>query len=349
MSEFPLLPLPALETRVPPPGRGFPPTVPRHPPRARQAERLGPVFDRLASAFAGGRDPVELRQDPASLAPERVIVFEVAGSISDFVAACRKVPGLEYLAEQDMEFEPDDDFWVVDTREGKKGQRRDDKAVGGCLYAAMPDLQALGNLLSLWRHHQQGLPAEHGFTPWFNLFDQLHGLRPWGPQDRIPDDVREHFLFDLETDPESTLVLEVELWYRQSGAQRERARRELAGVVAQAGGSVVHQASIPPIRYEAALIRLPRQEVRRVIDRKPVHLVICDDIMFVRPQCAAFPPPGRHRSWPGAVPQGPLPPRDEPPIVALLDGVPVQRHRLLEGRVAIDDPDGLEVQVSAGD
>ena len=294
--------------------------------------------------FAGGRDPVELREDPASLAPERVIVFEVAGSISDFVAACRKVPGLEYLAEQDTEFEPDDDFWVVDTREGKKGQRRGDKAVGGRLYAAMPDLRALRELLSLWERHQRRLKPEPGRKAWFDLFKLLRVLRPWGPEDRIPDELREHFLFDIESDPESTVALEVELWYRESGAQRERARRELAGVVAQAGGSIVHQASIPPIRYEAALIRLPRQEVRRVIDREPVHLVVCDDIMFVRPQCTASPRPVQRRSWPGAVPEGPLPARDEPPIVALLDGVPVQKHRLLEGRVAIDDPDGLDQQ-----
>ena len=43
----------------------------------------------MASVLEGGRDPVELRDDPASLAPERVIVFEVAGSITDFAAACR--------------------------------------------------------------------------------------------------------------------------------------------------------------------------------------------------------------------------------------------------------------------
>ncbi len=268
----------------------------------------------------------------------------MAGSIVDFAAACRNVTGLDYIAEQDTEFEADDDFWIVDTRKGKEGQRRDDKAVGGYLYAAMPDLRALRDLLSLWRRHQEGRPAERGFTPWFKLFDQLHGLRPWGPEDRIPEDVREHFLFDLESDPESTLALEIELWYRESQSQRERARRELAEVVAQAGGSIVHQASIPPIRYEAALVRLPPQEVRRVIDRESVHLVVADDIMFVRPQCTAYPRPGHRRSWPGAVPAGPLPAPDEPPIVALLDGVPVQRHRLLEGRVAIDDPDGLDEQ-----
>lgn len=344
MPDFPLLPLPALEIASPQPGSGFPPTLPRHPQRARQAERLGPVFDRLASVFAGRRDPVELRDDPASLAPERVIVFEVAGSISDFAAACRKVPGLEYLAEQDTEFEPDDDFWVVDTRKETKGQRRDDKAVGGRLYAAMPDLRALRELLSLWERHQGRLEAEDGRKAWFDLFKLLRVLRPWGPVDRISDAAREDFLIDLESDPESRVSLEVELWYRESELQRERARRNLAGVVAQAGGSVVHQASIAPIGYEAALVRLPREEVQRVIDREPVHLVVSDDIMFVRPQSLGFPQPARRRASTGAAPGGPLPARDEPPIVALLDGVPVQRHRLLDRRVIIDDPDGLDAR-----
>ena len=193
----------------------------------------------------------------------------------------------------------------------------------------MPDLQALRELLSLWERHQGRLEAEDGRKAWFDLFKLLRVLRPWGPEDRISDAAREDFLIDLESDPESRVSLEVELWYRESELQRERARRNLAGVVAQAGGSVVHRASIPPIGYEAALVRLPREEVLRVIDREPVHLVVSDDIMFVRPQSLGFPQPARRRASTGAAPDGPLPARDEPPIAALLDGVPVQRHRLL--------------------
>lgn len=345
MPEFPLLPLPALEIQDPPPGKPFPPPPgPRHPTRARQAERLGPIFDRLAAVVSEDRDPVELRDDPASLAPERVIVFEVAGSIGDFAAACRKVPGLEYFTERETEFEPDDDFWVVDTRRHKEGERRDDQAVGGRLYAAMPDVRALRELLSLWTRHQQGSEAEYGFKPWFNLFDHLHGLRPWGPEDRIPDEAREDFLFDLKSHSESTVALEVELWYRGSEQRRERARQDLADVVAQAGGSIVHQSSIPPVGYEAALVRLPRDELERLIDREPVHLVVCDDVMFVRPQCSTFPQPADRRALAGLEPEGPLPEQDKPPVVGLLDGVPVQKHQLLEGRVVIDDPHGLDEQ-----
>ncbi len=269
MPEFPLLPLPPQEIREPPTGKSFPPSQPRLPGRARQVERLDPAFDRLAAVLREDGDPVVARDDPAGLAPERVVVFEVAGSIRDFAAACRKVPGLEYLAEQDCEFEPDDDFWEVDTRKGREGQPRNDKPVGGRVYAAMPDVGALRQLRSLWK-------------------------------------------------------------------------RELERVVAQARGSVVHRASIPAIAYEAALVELPREEMNRLVEREPVHLVVCDDIMFVRPQCFPVVQPASPHVADGGSPEGPLPPSNLPPIAALLDGVPVQRHQLLDERVVIDDPDGLD-------
>ena len=342
MPEFPLLPLPPLEIGEPPTGPRFVPSTPQHPGRARQAARLGPVFDRLAATLDEDGDPVVLGDDPAGLAPERVIVFEVAGSIRDFAAACTKVPGLEYLAEREFEFEPDEDFWLVDTRKGKEGQPRDDKPIGGRVYAAMPDMRALRELLSLWRRYREDSKADHGFTGWFDLFDRLRDLRPWGPEDRISDDALVDFRADLDEDHPGPITVEVELWYRENAQQRDRARREMARVVAQAGGSVVHRASIPPIAYEAALVHLPRREMDRVLKREPVHLVLCDDIMFVRPQCSPLPQPGSTLLTAGELPGGPVPTPDKLPIAALLDGVPVQRHQLLDGRVVIDDPDALE-------
>lgn len=51
------------------------------------------------------RDPtgLELRADPAALAPERLLVFEVRGSIGAFAAAVRNVPGLELIDEEELE------------------------------------------------------------------------------------------------------------------------------------------------------------------------------------------------------------------------------------------------------
>jgi hypothetical protein len=36
----------------------------------------------------------------------------------------------------------------------------------------------------------------------------------------------------------------------------------------------------------------------------------------------------------------PLPREDQPPVVAVLDGMPMENHPLLDGRLIVDDPEG---------
>ena len=63
--------------------------------------------------------------------------------------------------------------------------------------------------------------------------------------------------------------------------------------------------------------------------------------MFVRPQSSTdVPEPGNQAEPEPAIPDEE--PFDLPPIAALLDGVPVQNHVLLDRRLEMDDPDGLE-------
>ena len=56
---------------------------------------------------------------------------------------------MEFLAEEETAFDPDEDFFEVDTRKGREGQRRMDRPIGGRLYLAMPDVGALRQLISL--------------------------------------------------------------------------------------------------------------------------------------------------------------------------------------------------------
>src|SRR4026207_468593 len=77
-------------------------------PPGRQTQAFSPKFDRLAEVLR--RDPtgLELRADPATLAPERLLVFEVRGTIGTFAAAVRNVPGLELIDEEELEADRDD-------------------------------------------------------------------------------------------------------------------------------------------------------------------------------------------------------------------------------------------------
>jgi hypothetical protein len=66
--------------------------------------------------------------------------------------------------------------------------------------------------------------------------------------------------------------------------------------------------------------------------------------MFLRPQ-TVLSAPGEHDTADGPPPPDGAPqPAIAEPIVALLDGVPVQAHERLDGRLILDDPDDLQRQ-----
>ena len=56
-------------------------------------------------------------------------VLEVAGSVVDFQALAARVEGLEFLGDEEIEFEPD-------TRKGREGEPRTERPLGGRVYVA---------------------------------------------------------------------------------------------------------------------------------------------------------------------------------------------------------------------
>ena len=87
---------------------------------------IGPKFTRLAEVLARGENALELRADPAGLAPERLLVFEVRGSISAFAAAIQQIAGLELVDEEELEGDEGDEHPFA--------------------YLLVPDMAALRNL-----------------------------------------------------------------------------------------------------------------------------------------------------------------------------------------------------------
>jgi len=341
MTEYPLLPVPKPGRDKRPKGGGGGGKV-QTPSRARQRDRLGPAFQRLRNVFDRDGDPLSLREDPLGIAPERALVFEVAGSIGDFSAAVARIGGLDFLADEEMIFDPDEDFGVIETRKGREPGIRADKSIAGRLYMAMPDTQALRHLLSLWRRYETGQAAPHGFAPWFEVFEHLHTLRAWGPADRIPDETIHYLEEELAAQGrDATVRVEVELWYAGAAARRAAAQEGFARAVAAAEGVIVYRAEIGEIGYMGRLVDLPAAEVQRLIAREEVSLAICDDVMMVRPQSTVeFPVAADPLDE--ALPAPPAPERELPPVAALFDAMPVQNHALLAGRLVLDDPDDFE-------
>jgi hypothetical protein len=340
MPTRPLLRLPAPNPIAAPAGNSVPAPI-RFPSNRRQEDKFGPLFNRLRTVLGRPGEPIELRDDPSSLAPERVIVFEIAGTVDRFLKAVAHVDGLEFMAEYEGEFAADRDFAVQDKRKGREGQERTDKAIPSRFYLAMPDVRALRELIALWDRWARGERMDRGFAPFTNLFAQLHALRPWGPQDRIPEETLAFWREEIALHPDQPVRTEVELWYRESAAGRDAASQRLSTLVVAAGGQIVHEALIPEIAYHGALVDIPAAEVRNLIDERVVKLALADEVMFLRPQSMLLGlievEPGRDATIgdAGGVAAG-------DPIAALLDGMPVQGHLLLANRLRLDDPDNLQ-------
>lgn len=335
MAERPLLALPRPNKVGPKAGGGFPRENVPGLTAARQNQRLGPKFDRLAQTIPDPARLADLRGDPTAIVPERALVFEVAGSLPDFYRAMRGVSGLELLGEDEAEIAPDDDFSIQD---------KPDKNVPARFYFTLPDQRALQELVSLWQRLQRGETLGTGRTAWRDVFLHLHDVRAWGPKDRLTQDAVDDWKERLQVAPDQNIQFEVEFWFRDQDTRRARAERSFLEELGRLGGQLLDSTQIPPIRYHAALVEMPPTAIRELLQHPEVGLAAFDDIMVLRPQSVVGEP---FASEPEAVNETGVPPFGEAPgepVAALFDGLPMAQHELLRGRLEIDDPDNCEAQ-----
>lgn len=321
---------------------GRPPKV-VGPGGRRQGERLSPRFKELTDAFEAKR--AELGEGtPIEADPSLVIVLDLAGSVEEFYKAVNKVKGLEFLAEMAGDTtDSDDDFYILD-----RGQERSKKSVEHSLYLVMSNAKAVDQMISLFDRWKKDPKAkfDRGLGKFKDVFSQLVDLRRWGPEDRVRETgliERWQETLDIVGDSQSSVRVEIELWYRNDRGQRQASEQEIRTIIADSGGRVVNRAKIEEIGYHALLAELPRQQVETVVRQGPqaIRLLMAEDVMFVSPfepmSVKAVPSvPGSELSFP------PVALEDDRPRIALLDGVPFQNHDALAGRLSIDDPDDFE-------
>jgi hypothetical protein len=345
MPERPLLilPLPGepSERQKKSPGRGHV----HYPSRERQAERLAPRFEDLQRTLEARR--ARLQMEAPGLIPEEVIVLETVGTVEGFIRAVEKIPGMEWLGEiEEEEIPPDDDFFALDERL----RSRPDKPLRGRLFMIFTNQTARRQMLSLWGTWQASRDLPRGLGRWGILFKQLRDVRPWGVRDRlletgVLEDWQERVSHGQEIVP-----CEIEIWYRQNPEQRQAARERVAGLVVSQGGEVLHEAVIEEIAYHALLVRIPIGAIRPLLDDADTdaELVQCEQIQFFRAsgQMAAVRPDDERQ--PEESPLDVAPPAGRP-VVALLDGLPLQGHHRLEGRLSVDDPDDFEAEYPANE
>lgn len=309
----------------------------QYPSHAQQAHRLAPKFQRLQRAMELRR--AALQDNPLGIQPEQVLVLETIGAVNDFVNAVKRIDGLEWLGEfQQSDIQPEYGF---------ADAFNDEKLLNGQLFLVMTDQLALHELQSLFRNWQENGDARfrHGLTKFKHVFEHLHDIRPWGAEDRLRETgLLEDWQDRVATARDEPVPFEIELWFRDGTARRGQAEANLNQIVQLLDGEIIQQCLIPEIRYHALLGEMPRSSVRDLLSdprsRDDIQLFACDDVMFIRPtgQCAADIPDDLYEDEEISetdaddIPTG-------PPIVALLDGMPLDRHELLDGRLDLDDPD----------
>lgn len=268
------------------------------------------------------RDPaaLELRADPAALAPERLLVFEVRGSIAAFARAVSRVPGLELIDEEELPGDED---------------------VAPLAYLLVPDVRALRQIESLWRTWVARSDLPEGHTAWRDVFACLRDLRPWGPEDRVqPADasILDEEIFGKADDEQ--IPLEIEIVFRSNADAAAVNEATIARAIGAYGGTILSRARLAHIAYHAILARLPVPAIRRIVERSPASLAGIEQVMYIRPQSVVY---GIDvADTVPLAPVAPLPVVVNDPILAVLDGVPVVGHPLLREHISVEDLFGLE-------
>lgn len=314
------------------------------PSQGRQRQRLGPQMTRLESVHTS--DQAHLQASPDGAMPEHVLVLETIGGVEDFIIAVNHTPGLEWLGEfEEEDIPPDDDFY----RTKQDGSRREEQnSLKGRLYLVMANHAAMGELLSLWRNYSTDKKYRfpRGQTKWRDVFERLRDIRMWGVKERLRETgILEDWNHRLQQKVER-VRFEVEIWFRQDKESRKNRELEIETLIAARHGRIINRAVIEEIAYHAVLAELPIQEVKTILQEPEIDLVKCEQIMFFRPagQCAKALVDGETLPVKDA-PLAPLP--EGEPIIAILDGLPLENHRLLQGRLTVDDPDDWQSEYPA--
>jgi hypothetical protein len=311
------------------------------PTPAEQERRLGSKFRALQSAIEERRASLTTTLDGAD--PELVLVFEIATSGEDFANAVRRIPGFEFLAELDEDAIDDADevFGAGDPEAA---------AIPGTMYLMATNQNALTAVLDLWNAFAVGNTAAfpHGFGKWREVFAHLLDVRRWSARDRLLGTGAAQDFAARAASGQEVVPAELELWYRASNDRRREAENAVRGVVERSGGSVIASADIEEIAYHGLLVSLPISQVQPILEDAPheVALLRVEELAFVRPQALVVAPLEDE-----AEPTLTIDPDDStvdgPPLVGVLDGVPMLGHATLLGRVMLDDPDDLQSRAQA--
>ena len=309
----------------------------RYPGKERQVQNLDDRITDLDRVLEN--QTAYLGVNPANLVAEMILVLEVAGDLKDFFRAVSETPGMEFLGELQSEIESDEDFFTVNNQ----GERTD-KKFGTRLFLTMTNQSALRELRSYWEEYKKDKGDQNfrrGTSKFRTLFEKLKDLRPYSIADRIYDTGMEDYLNEMRILQVNPVKFEVELAFKNDQVKDSRAYNEVNELLQQNDGIIIQQSRVilPEISYHAFIAEAPIGSFDDLSENTNITFLKSQQVLFFRPvgqsvfDFSEEPPLLDHNNE--------LPPLDvaNSPVVALFDGLPLENHALLHGRLSVDDPD----------
>jgi hypothetical protein len=308
--------------------------------RAKFTERL----ESLANEISNTKGNIVFTTPDTN--PEATLVLECKGSPVDVQKAI-VLADLEWLGESAFKSEPDEDTFYEIEPEAKLDSR---------LFLVLVDPTGTTKILELWRKYLDGAKFERGTAPIGQVFKMLKSVRLWSAEDRISgtgiDAVMHKILAEIgdpEVNVDEPLRIEVELWYRTDPGKRDHARSVVERIVGESGGTLLKEYALTPIRYHGLLIEVSKRAFVDLLsddEGKFGKLINAEAIRLIWPSAQAYIADISLLEREQVVPQEEAKASGEP-IAALLDGLPMQNHELLQGFLEVDDEDNVEERYPA--
>lgn len=209
----------------------------------------------------------------------------------------------------------------------------------GRMYLSLSNRRALTEIKALFDAWERDGRLKYGAGAWGEIFSHLRTVRFWNVKDRVTDTgILAYWREEVECKRGTTsmVAFEIEFSYEENELGRRQRQQHVEAIVNREGGHVIASCNIEEIHFHAIKIELPVANIERVLGEDYSALFEDGGILFFRPspQCSV------ELFVDGVTEEMPsITAPEEPPVVAVLDGLPYSRHRLLDGFIIIDDPD----------
>lgn len=285
---------------------------------------------------------VSVQDHTNGLIPERALVIEIKGKIDTFYKAIAKVDGFEFVTSSIISDDTENqDIYILD----ENGEKTQPVTTA---YMMLSNHDGLVRLLSIWKKYIETGTVDKGFTPLANALELLNDIRLWDTRDRLNNTYLLEDWNEKVTDPyfpDEMVSFEIEIWFRKNKTKQRQAELSISKEIELLDGRIKNKCIIDEIGYHAVVGEIPIKSVNKILcsNIENIELMRCDDVMFFRPlgQCIFGNNTNDAFESDISIKDTDTLYDNQDPIIALLDGLPLEQHSAISNKIQIDDPDSF--------